>query len=235
MTNNSHEQAPRLERTLGLGSVVAIGVAYTTPLIVLGIFGVVAEQSNGTVPTAYLVTLIAMVFTAYSYGRMSAVHPVSGSAYTYVGREMAPQFGFLAGWLILLDYFFLPMVAWLIAGAYLSQQFPGVPTSLWIIAFILVTSILNIIGIRVTARVNFLLVAFQLLVLGFFVALSIRYFVQEDTGASLWSPFWNQDTSVAAIAHRQFASMIGANGEAVTSAFAKLQGRGYIEVRMRYV
>lgn len=61
MMNNSHEQAPRLERTLGLGSVVAIGVAYTTPLIVLGIFGVVAEQSNGTVPTAYLVTLIARV------------------------------------------------------------------------------------------------------------------------------------------------------------------------------
>jgi putrescine importer len=199
MTNNSHEQAPRLERTLGLGSVVAIGVAYTTPLIVLGIFGVVAEQSNGTVPTAYLVTLIAMVFTAYSYGRMSAVHPISGSAYTYVGREMAPQFGFLAGWLILLDYFFLPMVAWLIAGAYLSQQFPGVPTAVWIIAFILITSILNIIGIRVTARVNFLLVAFQLLVLGFFVALSIRSFVQGDTGASLWSPFWNQDTTVTAI------------------------------------
>jgi len=200
MMNNSHEQAPRLERTLGLGSVVAIGVAYTTPLIVLGIFGVVAEQSNGTVPTAYLVTLIAMVFTAYSYGRMSAVHPVSGSAYTYVGREISPQFGFLAGWIILLDYFFLPMVAWLIAGAYLSSQFPGVPTSVWIIAFVLVTTILNIIGIRVTARVNFLLVAFQLLVLGIFIALSIRTFVEGDTGASLWSPFWNQDTTVAAIA-----------------------------------
>jgi putrescine importer len=200
MTSESHEQAPRLERTLGLGSVVAIGVAYTTPLIVLGIFGVVAEASNGTVPTAYLATFIAMVFTAYSYGRMSAVHPISGSAYTYVGREMAPQLGFLAGWLILLDYFFLPMVAWLIAGAYLSSQFPGVPTAVWIIAFVLVTSILNIIGIRVTARVNFLLVAFQLLVLGFFIALSIRSYVQGDTGASLWSPFWNQDTTVAAIA-----------------------------------
>jgi len=200
MTSESHEQAPRLERTLGLGSVVAIGVAYTTPLIVLGIFGIVAEASNGTVPTAYLVTLIAMVFTAYSYGRMSAVHPISGSAYTYVGREMAPQLGFLAGWLILLDYFFLPMVAWLIAGAYLSSQFPGVPTAVWIIAFVLVTSILNIIGIRITARVNFLLVAFQLLVLGFFVALSIRSYVQGGTGASLWSPFWNQDTTVAAIA-----------------------------------
>lgn len=201
MTNSSNqEQAPALERTLGLGSVVAIGVAYTTPLIVLGIFGVVAEQSNGTVPTAYLVTLTAMIFTAYSYGRMSAVHPISGSAYTYVGKEMTPQLGFLAGWIILLDYFFLPMVAWLIGGAYLSSQFPGVPIAVWIVAFVVVTSALNIIGIRVTARVNFLLVAFQLLVLAIFVALSINSFVQGESAANLWSPFWNQNTTVAAIA-----------------------------------
>src|SRR5215213_8275960 len=91
------------------------------------------------------------------------------------------------------------MVAWLIAGAYLSSQFPGVPTSVWIIAFIVVTTFLKIIDLRVTEGVNFLLVAFQLLVLAFFVALSIGYFIQVDTGASLWSPFLNQNTTVAAI------------------------------------
>lgn len=200
MTNNSRGHAPTLERTLGLGSVVAIGVAYTTPLIVLAILGVVSEQSNGTVPTAYLVTLVAMVFTAYSYGRMSSVHPISGSAYTYVGKEMNPQLGFLAGWIILLDYFFLPMVAWLIGAAYLSSQFPGVPAAVWIVAFVVVTTILNIIGIKVTAGLNFLLVAFQILVLGIFVALSIGFFLQGETEASLWSPFWNQATTVGAIA-----------------------------------
>lgn len=200
MTDSGQAPSQRLERTLGLGSIVAIGVAYTTPLIVLAILGIVSGASNGTVPTAYLVTLIAMVFTAYSYGRMSSVHPISGSAYTYVGREMTPQLGFLAGWIILLDYFFLPMVAWLIGGAYLSSQFPGVPVAIWILAFVLVTTALNVIGIRITAGLNFLLVAFQILVLGIFVALSIGFFIQGDTGASLWSPFWNQDTTVAAIA-----------------------------------
>jgi amino acid transporter len=53
-----------------------------TPLIVLGTYGVVAQLSNGTVPTAYLVTLIAMLFTAFSYGRMASLYPISGSAYT---------------------------------------------------------------------------------------------------------------------------------------------------------
>jgi putrescine importer len=199
MTNNGRERAT-LERTLGLGTVVLIGLAYMTPLIVLGTYGVVAQLSNGTVPTAYLVTLIAMLFTALSYGRMASLYPVAGSAYTYVGREMGPQLGFLSGWLIQLDYFFLPMVAWLIGAAYLSAQFPGVPTAVWIIAFILITTVLNVIGIKVAARANFLLMALQLLVLGIFVALCFAYFIGGNTGASLVSPLFNDQTTAGAIA-----------------------------------
>ena len=200
MTNNGREQATTLERSLGLGSVVLIGLAYMTPLIVLGTYGVVAQISNGTVPTAYLVTLVAMLFTALSYGRMASLYPVAGSAYTYVGKEMGPQLGFLSGWLIQLDYFFLPMVAWLIGAAYLSAQFPGVPTPVWILAFILITTILNVVGIKTAARANFLLMALQLLVLGIFVALCLAYFVTGDTGATLTSPFLNENTTPAGIA-----------------------------------
>jgi putrescine importer len=113
---------------------------------------------------------------------------------------MGPQLGFLSGWLIQLDYFFLPMVAWLIGAAYLSAQFPGIPRAVWIIAFILITTFLNVIGIMVAARANFLLMVLQLLVLGIFVALCLAYFFREDTGARLWSPFFNENTTAAAIA-----------------------------------
>ncbi len=201
MTQNTGAQAPALRRTLGLGGVVIIGIAWVTPLIVLATIGIIAQLSAGAAPTAYLVTLVAMLFTAYSYGRMASVHyRTAGSAYTYVGREMGPRLGFLTGWLILLDYFFIPLVVWLIGAAYLSAQFPGVPTAVWIIAFILITTVLNIIGIRVTARANYLLVAFQLLVLGIFVALSIGYFIGGETGAGLASPFAGEDLTVAALA-----------------------------------
>ncbi len=199
MTSNTETQT--LKRTLGLSGVVIIGIAWVTPLIVLATIGIIAQISNGAAPTAYLVTLVAMLFTAYSYGRMASVHyQTAGSAYTYVGREMGPRLGFLTGWLILLDYFFIPLVVWLIGAAYLSAQFPGVPIAVWVIAFILITTVLNVIGIRVTAQANYLLVAFQLLVLGIFVALSIGHFVGQDTGASLASPFVNQNLTVAAIA-----------------------------------
>ena len=55
-----------LTRTLGLPSLVLLGLAYMTPIIVLGIFGIVAEITAGASASAYLVALIAMVFTASS-------------------------------------------------------------------------------------------------------------------------------------------------------------------------
>ena len=67
-----------LRRTLTLRSVVLFGLAYMTPLIVLGTFGIVAESTDGAVPTAYLLALLAMLFTAHSYGKMAAAHPVAG-------------------------------------------------------------------------------------------------------------------------------------------------------------
>ena len=92
------------------------------------------------------------------------------------------------------------MVAWLIGAAYLSAQFPGIPRAVWIIAFILITTFLNVIVIRVAARANFLLMVLQLLVLGIFVALCLAYFFREDTGTRLWSPFFIEYTTAAAIA-----------------------------------
>ena len=191
-----------LTRTLRLPSLVLFGLAYLTPLIVLGIFGVIAGESGGASASAYLIALVAMLFTANSYGRLAAYYPVAGSAYTYVRRAIDGRVGFLVGWAVLLDYLFLPMVIWLIGGAYLSAQFPGVPGWAWIIAFIVITSALNIIGIRVADRVNFVLMAFQILVIGIFVALSIGSVVGEGGASALFSasPFTGEGASFAGIA-----------------------------------
>ncbi|NKX54306.1 APC family permease [Arthrobacter mobilis] len=190
-----------LTRTLKLPSLVLFGLAYLTPLIVLGIFGVIAEATGGASPSAYLVALVAMLFTAHSYGRMAIAYPVAGSAYTYVRRSIDPRAGFLVGWAILLDYLFLPMVIWLIGGSYLSAQFPSVPIGAWILGFILVTTGLNILGIKVADKANYLLMAFQLLVIVFFVALSIGHVVSASGAAGLASsqPFFNDTSSFATI------------------------------------
>jgi putrescine importer len=194
--------APQLERTLGLKQVVLFGLAYMTPLIVLGTFGVLADDTGGAVPSAYLLALVAMLFTAYSYGRMAAAYPVAGSAYSYVRRTIDPRIGFLVGWAVLLDYLFLPMVIWLIGGAYLSAQFPDVPTWVWIVGFIVSSTLLNILGVRVAANVNSLLMTFQVLVLVLFVAFSVGYVIDHEGGGALLStsPFGNDATSLSTLA-----------------------------------
>ncbi|MGN6405955.1 MAG: Putrescine importer PuuP, partial [Sinomonas sp.] len=73
------DSSATLTRTLRLPSLVLFGLAYLAPLIVLGIFGVIAQTTGGATPSAYLVALVAMLFTAHSYGRMSVAHPVAGS------------------------------------------------------------------------------------------------------------------------------------------------------------
>ncbi|MFD4527624.1 APC family permease [Streptomyces sp. NPDC058470] len=193
--------APTLTRSLTLRSVVVFGLAYMAPIIVLGTYGVVADTTHGAVPTAYLLALGAMLFTAHSYGKMAAAHPVAGSAYTYVRRSIDSRVGFLVGWATLLDYFFLPMVIWLIGGAYLQAEYPSVPFWVWIIAFITITTALNIRGIKTAERVNDLLMVFQVLVVLIFALLCLRHVFQDQGASGLVSatPFANQATTLAGV------------------------------------
>lgn len=175
-----------LQRTLSLGSVVLFGIAYMTPIIVLGTFGILADTTGGVVPTAYLAASVAMLFTAFSYARMAAAFPVAGSAYSYVRKAINPKLGFLAGWAVLLDYLFLPMAIWLIGAAYLHSAFPAVPQAVWVLAFIGITTAINVVGLRLAKKVNGALMLVQLLVLLAFVALCVHY-VLGDASKPLWS------------------------------------------------
>ncbi|WP_434605710.1 APC family permease [Pseudomonas sp. R1-7] len=190
----------RLQRTLSLGSVVLFGIAYMTPIIVLGTFGILAQSTSGMVPAAYLAALVAMFFTAMSYGRMAAAFPVAGSAYSYVRKAISPKLGFIAGWAVLLDYLFLPMAIWLIGAAYLHSAFPAVPQWLWVLVFIGITSAINIVGLKLANGINALLMLVQFLVLIAFVALCVHY-VGGDASKPLWSikPFFNGDMQMPLI------------------------------------
>ncbi|MFB4394974.1 MULTISPECIES: APC family permease [unclassified Pseudomonas] len=190
----------RLKRTLSLGAVVLFGIAYMTPIIVLGTFGILADTTGGLVPSAYLVASIAMLFTALSYSRMAAAFPVAGSAYTYVRQSISPKLGFLAGWGVLLDYLFLPMAIWLIGAAYLHSAFPQVPQAVWVLTFIGVTTAINVVGLRLAKNINGVLMLVQFLVLAAFVVLAVHY-VLGDGGKPLWSlePFLKEGVQLPLI------------------------------------
>jgi amino acid transporter len=165
----------QLKASLGLGSVVLFGLAYLTPMIVLGTWGPMASTSQGSAASAYLLAALAVLLTAASYGVMSRIYPVAGSAYSYTRKSLSAHIGFLVGWAILLDYFFLPMVIWLIGTAYLTSAFPAVPPWAWVLGFIVLTTAINVRGVAMAEKVNLALMILQFGVLGLFIVLALAH------------------------------------------------------------
>ena len=177
------------KRVLGLPALVAFGLAYMVPLTVWTTYGVVTTLTEGHLPMAYTVTTVAMLFTAYSYGRMVVLQPVSGSAYAYSARAFGRNIGFMVGWALLLDYIFLPMINYLVIGLYMEDYFPSVSQSVWIVVTVLIVTGLNILGIRLLAGMNFVLVGAQAVFIVVFAVLAIGDITGEVEVRSWTAPF----------------------------------------------
>ena len=161
-----------LARTLGLWAIVGLGLGYMTPTVVFDTFGIVSGETNGVVPTSYFFALIVMMFTAISYGRMTRAFPSAGSAYTYTSETMSPKLGFLIGWAALLDYLLLPLVNALIIRSYMYSFFPDAPQWIWVVVYVAVITSLCLVSMTNTSRVNMVLVAFEVVLIGVFLILA---------------------------------------------------------------
>ncbi len=162
----------RLRRALGLPSLVLFGLVYMVPLTVFTTYGIVTQTTGGRLSVAYLVTLAAMVFTARSYAKMAVAYPVAGSAYTYTQKSFGAPVGFLAGWSLLLDYLFLPMINYLVVGIYLHAAVPAIPSWVFVVLSIVGVTLLNIVGIVSVARANFVIIAVQTIFIVTFLVLA---------------------------------------------------------------
>jgi putrescine importer len=186
----------RLRRDLKLRDLIIYGIVIITPIAPVPLFGVAQEVSRGHAVTTILVAGAAMMLTAFSYGRMANLYPSAGSAYSYVGHGLNPHLGFLAGWVMCLDYLVLPIVAVIQASLAMVRIVPLVPYPVWVALFVGGMTIMNLGGIRKTARANGLLLVYMLIVVAFFLILAIRYLVQTVDWSGLLSlqPFYDPRT-----------------------------------------
>ena len=189
--------AIRLRKVLSLWDLIFYGMVLIQPTAPIPLFGVAQKLSNGHTVTTILVAMFAMVITAVSYGRMAAVYPAAGSAYTYVGRTINPHIGFLVGWAMLLDYILQPLinVVW-ISVALHSRYIPAIPfpvTALGVAGFI---TALNLIGIRSSARANKIMLFAMTAVVAIFFVLAVRFLFNHGHWAGLFSiqPFYDPAT-----------------------------------------
>jgi len=176
MSSPATTEAPRLKRVLGLWDLIFYGIVLIQPIAPVPLYGVAQKLSDGHFLTTIFIALFAMLITAVSYGRMAALYPTAGSAYTYVGRGLNPHLGFLAGWAMFLDYLLQPLIntVW-ISTALHERYVPAVPFAVWAAIIAGVITLLNLAGVRSSARSNKVLLAFMTVVVAFFVVLAIRY------------------------------------------------------------
>jgi amino acid transporter len=183
---------PHLRRALGLWNLIFIGMVIIQPTAPMGIYGVISNTAHGHVVTTVLIAMVAMLFTAISYGRMARVYPSAGSAYTYVGQEIHPGLGFITGWSMVMDYLLNPLICTAFSAKAAMNIIPGLPFYAWLVVFAAFFTWVNLHGIKTSARLNEILcIAMILVVVVFFGAVvNVLWRVHHDPGFFL-KPFYD--------------------------------------------
>ncbi|RFC72532.1 APC family permease [Streptomyces sp. AcE210] len=202
-----------LRRSLGFRDLVVYGLLFIAPMAPVGIFGTLDARSHGAVALVYVVATVAMAFTAFSYAQMVRVAPQAGSVFTYarVGLGEAP--GFIAGWMAMLDYLLIPAVAYLFSGIAMNALVPSVSRWVWTALAVIITTLLNLWGVRAAARVGFAVLAMEIVVLLVFLGSAIVVLVRDGAERGWLSPLTG-DGSQGAFA---LSAVVGAVSVAVLS------------------
>ncbi|MFE0415909.1 APC family permease [Streptomyces tendae] len=203
----------QLRRSLGFRDLVVYGLLFIAPMAPVGVFGTLDAKSHGAVALVYLVATVAMAFTAFSYAQMVRVVPQAGSVFAYARAGLGNGAGFVAGWMAMLDYVLIPAVAYLFSGIAMEALVPEVSRWVWTAIAVVVTTLLNLWGVRTAARVGFLVLAMEIVVLLVFVATAIVVLAQDGAERDWLSPLSGDGTQGAFA----LSAVVGAVSVAVLS------------------
>jgi len=185
-----------LRRALGLWDLVLYGVIVIQPTAPMPVYGVMTQRAHGHAVTTILIAMVAMSFTAISYGRMARAYPSAGSAFTYVGCEIHPALGYVTGWGMAMDYMINPILCTILCSKFAMNFLPEIPYALWAICFAGLFTGLNLFAIRTSARINAALAASMGVVILIFLVAAGRYVIRtpHDSMAFFTRPFYDPET-----------------------------------------
>jgi amino acid transporter len=163
---------PELRRELTYVDLLIYGLAYVSPFAPLQTIGFVWNAANGLILLAYVLGAVCMYFTAKSYAVMTETVTSAGSVYGFARYALGPFAGFIAGWMVLLDYLLIPSYIYVLMAVAISALLPQVDRAFWIILLGAVTLGINWFGVTVTSRVNLVSVTLQIIFIGGLLILS---------------------------------------------------------------
>jgi putrescine importer len=194
-TAGAQTTGPKLRRALTLWDLILYGIIVIQPVAPMSVYGVLSTRARGHVVTTILIAMVAMLFTAISYGRMARVYPSAGSAFTYVGQEINAGLGYVTGWSMVMDYMLNPMICVIWCSQQAVTFAPGVPYWIWAIFFAFLFTFINMRGIKTSARVNAGLALGMGIVIAMIFVAAARYIFGAPHGAGYFTnPFYDPAT-----------------------------------------
>ncbi|WP_313676716.1 APC family permease [Mycolicibacterium sp.] len=199
-----HEKGLSANSVGVLGSVV-LGISSVAPAYALtATIGILVTQAGTKMAVVIIAGFLPMFFAAYAYRELNKVVPDCGTSFTWTTKAFGPYVGWLGGWAAVLATaivlsnlagvaveFFYQFLGDLFGneslGALWENPLINVLTCL---AFLFVATWVAYRGITTTERVQFVLVGFQLAMLGLFAVLAISKSGSSATGMSFsWDWF----------------------------------------------
>jgi putrescine importer len=191
----SEAEQPGLRRTLRFRDLVLFGIILIQPTAPMPSFGIIYQRAHGHVVTCILIALVGMLLTAVSYGRMARVHPQGGSAFMYVGKELHPSLGYMAGWCMAMDYILNPLICTIWCAKAAGNVVSGVPYLFWAVGFALLFTLLNLNGVETSARINTGMAAVLGAIILLFGGAAVHYLLLHTHAAAYYTlPFYNPQT-----------------------------------------
>jgi basic amino acid/polyamine antiporter, APA family len=194
---------PRLRRTLSLASLIALGIGCIIGAGIFVLTGNAAAAHAGpAVSLSFILAGLVSTFAGLCYAEMASTVPVAGSAYTYAYATMGEFVAWVIGWDLILEYAFgatTVAIGWsgyvtsflrdlgvMIPAEFASAPFAYDPASrswsptgalvnLPATFIIVVITLLLVLGIRESAKVNNIIVAIKVAIVVLFIVAGVRF------------------------------------------------------------
>ena len=135
--------------------------------------GVVAGHALGLTPVAFLLAGVFFVLTMMTYVEGGVLHQERGGASSLTRYAFNELWSFIAGWAILLDYLLVPTLLYVFAASSMAGIFPDVPQWIWAVSFVIINTVINVLGIGSIKLANRVMLGIQLAFVVIFVVIAM--------------------------------------------------------------
>jgi amino acid transporter len=202
------------QNSVGLLGGIILAISCVAPAYTLtATIGLLGMEAGAQIPAIIIGGFLPMFFAAYAYRELNRVAPDCGTSFTWTTKAFGPYIGWLGGWAAILAtvivisnlagvavQFFYQLTGDILGNDALSAAWENklinVGTCL---VFLAIATYVAYRGITTTARVQYILVGFQLTVLVVFAVAAIVLSSGAETGISFsWSWFSPAGLTVSA-------------------------------------